>query len=273
MMRVALLLLPALALSACDMPGGGEGVGEGEAGTAQPSATTASGSADPSGSKPVALQISEDTELYSFDFAYPAEVAAIPELKDRFDLEMAETRDQLVTQATEAQAEARDQGFPYNAYAEGRKWQVVADTPRFLSLSATVYSYTGGAHPISGTRAMVWDRETKRAVAPVDFFASAAALDRAVRDPYCSALDKERDRRRGAADEGSLAEFGECPAMTDLTVLLGSSNGRVFDRIGLVADPYVAGPYAEGDYDITVPVTAEVLEAVRPTYRNAFAAR
>ena len=79
--------------------------------------------------------------------------------------------------------------------------------------------------------------------------------------------------RRGPEGESAIAEFGECPPIKDLTVLLGSSNGRKFNRIGLVADPYVAGPYAEGNYDITVPVTAEVLEAVRPAYKDAFALR
>lgn len=270
MMRVALLLLPALALSACDMTGG-----TGEPGGKEPAAATATATvaADPAGSKPEALNISEDTDLYSFDFAYPVEVAEIPELRDRLDLEMASAREQLLTEAKAAEASAREEGFPYNAYAEGRKWQVVANIPRFLSLSAAVYSYTGGAHPMSGTIALVWDRETGRAIAPQDFFTSLGALDRAVRETYCKALDKERERRRGPDGEATLAEFGKCPPISDLTVLLGSSNGKSFNRIGLVADPYVAGPYAEGDYDITVPVTAQVLEVVHPAYRDAFAAR
>jgi hypothetical protein len=39
------------------------------------------------------------------------------------------------------------------------------------------------------------------------------------------------------------------------------------------ADPYVAGPYAEGDYDISLPVTAEVIAALKPAYRSSFEAQ
>lgn len=268
MMRVACLLLPALALAACN-PWGGESADDGK----PPVAATPTPSPEPADTKPEALKVSEDTPLYSFDFAYPVEVAAIPELKERLDSEMTKAKEKLIAQAKSAEASAREDGFPYNAYAEGTNWLVVANTPRFLSLSAAVYSYTGGAHPNSGTRTLVWDREAKRALAPVDFFTSADALEGAVRDRFCAALEKERGQRRGPEGEKVEGEFGECPPLADLTVLLGSSNGRKFNRIGLVADPYVAGPYAEGDYDITVPVTAEVLEVVRPAYKDAFAPR
>lgn len=274
MMRAALLLLmPALALSACEMPGGaGDEAGD-ESGGDAPTATPSAQPSEPVDTDPQALKVSEDTDLYSFDFAYPVEVAAIPELKDRFDGEMARSKAQLAKQAQAARADAREQGFPYNAYAEGTNWQVVANTPRYLSLSAAIYSYTGGAHPNHGTTSLVWDRETRRALAPLDFFASAEALEDAVRERYCAALDKERGQRRGPEGDDVTGEFGECPPIGSLTVLLGSSNGKAFNRIGLVADPYVAGPYAEGEYDVTVSVTAQVLEAVRPAYRDAFAVR
>ena len=53
-------------------------------------------------------------------------------------------------------------------------------------------------------------------------------------------------------------------------MLLGSSNGRTFDRIGLIAGPYVAGPYAEGTYEVTLPVDMAVLDAVKREYDGAF---
>ena len=54
---------------------------------------------------------------------------------------------------------------------------------------------------------------------------------------------------------------------------LGASGSvsHAFDRVGLIADPYVAGSYAEGSYELTFPVTAELLAAVRPEYKAAFA--
>jgi hypothetical protein len=269
MMRAGALLLPALALAGCNLLGSDEGGSAANDKVAiAPTPTPA-----PSDAKPVALKVSENTPLFSFDFAYPLEVAAIPELKERLDREMARSKTRLVDLAKEAEANAKKQGFPYNAYAEGTNWQVVVNTPRFLSLSAAIYSYTGGAHPDSGTKTLVWDREAKRALSPLDFFTSAEALDETIRETYCAALDKERGQRRGPEGDKIEGEFGQCPPIKDLTVLLGSSNGKKFNRLGLVADPYVAGPYAEGDYDITIPVTAQVLEVVRPAYRDVFAPR
>ncbi len=45
------------------------------------------------------------------------------------------------------------------------------------------------------------------------------------------------------------------------------------DEITFHADPYVAGPYAEGDYDIALPVTQAVIEALKPAYRSSFEAQ
>lgn len=269
MMRVAWLFPALLAIAGCDFGGKPADTGE-AAGPAKPAAT-ASASAVPG--EPAALGLEVDTELYGFDYSYPVQVARIPELKQRLDSELEAAQARLAELATRAEADARERGPSLYAYAEGTAWEVVADTPRFLSLSAAIYSYTGGAHPNSGTRTLVWDREAKRALAPADFFLSPAALEAAVRDRYCAALDAERGKRREDDADMGIDEFAQCPPIGDLTILLGSSNRRKFNRIGLVADPYVAGPYAEGDYDITVPVTREVLEAVRPAYRDAFALR
>ena len=64
--------------------------------------------------------------------------------------------------------------------------------------------------------------------------------------------------------------FDDCIDPVKSTVILGSSNKRTFDRIGVLVGPYEAGPYAEGDYEVTLPVTQAVLAAVRPEYRAAF---
>jgi hypothetical protein len=65
--------------------------------------------------------------------------------------------------------------------------------------------------------------------------------------------------------------FSECIDPTDSTIILGSSNRQGFDRIGVLVAPYEAGPYAEGTYEVTVPVTRAVMDAVKPVYRSAFA--
>ena len=44
------------------------------------------------------------------------------------------------------------------------------------------------------------------------------------------------------------------------------------DRIGILIGPYEAGPYAEGGYEVTLPVTPAILAVVKPEYRASFAA-
>ena len=135
-----------------------------------------------------------------------------------------------------------------------------------------ISTYTGGAHPNYGFDSLVWDRQAGMARKPLDLFRSAGALGNAVGGAFCAKLNAERSERRGeTVDATSDDTFDKCPGMDELTVLLGSSNGRTFDRIGLMAAPYVAGPYAEGSYEFTLPVTTAVLDAVKPEYRDAFA--
>ena len=49
-------------------------------------------------------------------------------------------------------------------------------------------------------------------------------------------------------------------------------NGR-FDHIHVIADQYVAGPYAEGPYEIPLPITAAMIERLKADYRASFEPR
>jgi hypothetical protein len=118
----------------------------------------------------------------------------------------------------------------------------------------------------------VWDKEAGRALDPAQLFTSTAALDEAIGTSLCDLLQRERAARRGQEPTGE-GTFEECVPLADTTLLLGSTNSAKFNRIGVVIGPYVAGPYAEGSYEFTIPVDAEVLAAVREEYRPAFASR
>jgi hypothetical protein len=148
----------------------------------------------------------------------------------------------------------------------------VTELPGWLSLSGTVYEFTGGAHGNHGTSALLWDKAAGRRREPSALFTSKAAFDAALREPFCAALDQERKRRRDQpVDRAGDNPFDECLDPSSLTVLLGSADKRHFTRIGVIADPYAAGPYAEGSYEVTLQVTPALLKALRPEYRAAFA--
>ena len=98
-------------------------------------------------------------------------------------------------------------------------------------------------------------------------------VEQAVYDPLCDALDREREKKRGEPVVRDQEDWtSACIGLDSATVILGSSSGRRFDRIGFLIPPYNAGPYAEGAYEVTLPVTPAVLDAVKPEYRDSFAA-
>lgn len=220
-----------------------------------------------------ARSVSEENEIWNFDYSYPAAAGRIPGLSALLDQRLARSQEELRQLAIEARAEADESGFPFNTYAESTSWEVVADLPRWLSLSAEIYSYTGGAHGNSGFDTLLWDREADKARQPAELFTSLGALESAMQEDYCEMLDRQRVEKRGEpVEEGSDGLFDECPGFADLTIILGSSNNRTFDRIGFLAAPYVAGPYAEGSYEVTLPVNRAAKAAVKPEFAMSFTA-
>ena len=206
---------------------------------------------------------------YEFGYSYPAAAARIPGMKSWLEAEKARIRSKTARDGAAGRREAAKSGYPYRRYSYEKTWKLVTDTPRFLSLSGESYDYTGGAHGQPASSTVLWDKKAGRALASKAIFASLPALQAAIRTDYCGKLKIEQ-RRRNAGDVPSM---NICPPVKDLTVLLGSTNGRAIDRIGLIADPYVAGSYAEGFYEVTLPVTRAIVAAVKPEYRNSFAVR
>ncbi|RYY33636.1 MAG: hypothetical protein EOP59_17370 [Sphingomonadales bacterium] len=128
-----------------------------------------------------------------------------------------------------------------------------------------------------GLQSLVWDKAAKKSFDGVALFQSPEALETAIGPRLCAALNKEREKRRGepVGPAGGPDDIGfdSCQHIKDATVLVGSSTGKAFDRIGVWFGPYVAGSYAEGAYELTFPVDAAVLKAVKPEYAGAFAAK
>jgi hypothetical protein len=257
----------AVLLAACSSP---EEVAKGAGvATAATASATASSTAS-AGAVAFADNATKDDASREFAYNWPAEVSVVPALSERFTAE----RDKLLAEQKTEWADslrefaADDCGACTNRSFE-KTWEVVADLPRFLSLSASFYVYSGGAHGNGAFDALVWDREAKAAFDPKAMFRSEAALQEALGETWCKALKTERMKRLGAdySEDGIFT----CPPIADLTVIVGSSNKQSFNRIGLLAAPYVAGSYAEGTYEVTLPVTPAVLAAVKPEYKAAFA--
>ncbi len=220
-----------------------------------------------------ARQVSEENDDFVFGYSYPQEAGELPGLAAWLDQRLDQQRRTLASESSRGRAQARENGFPFNKYASGTSWEVVADLPGWLSMSAALDSYSGGAHPNYRFDTVVWDKENAAPVEPIAFFTSPEALDTALGARLCEALNAERAERRGAPiEEGSTDTFDACIAPDETNLLLGSTNGEAFNRIGIQIAPYLAGPYVEGSYEFTFDMDADLLEIVRPEYREDFAA-
>ena len=209
-----------------------------------------------------------------FSYSWPVQVSAIPALAGVLEEERDEA---FATQKKEWEQSLVD--FPgdcVSCKSRGyeKTWQVVANLPAYLSLSADIYEYTGGAHGNYGKQSLVWDKQAEMAFPGIEMFSSPVALENALGARLCDALDRARERKRGVpVNRSSDDPFNDCPGLDEASVLVGSTDGQNFDRIGVYFGPYVAGSYAEGDYELNFPVTASVLDAVKPEYARAFRVR
>ena len=239
---------------------------------ASPDASPVAGHASASAFSSTATgrKIAEDTELFSFEFSYPKQVAAEPQLAARLEQDAQRVKTEMIAEAKEIQADAKANGYPFNQHSYSAEWKVVADLPRFLSLSNDFATYSGGAHGMYGLEGLVWDKANKRGFASQALFQSSGILGTTMDNAVCDALNKEREERRGEPVRADDDLFGDCPELDEATILVGSSNGKTFDRITVWFGPYVAGPYAEGAYELDFPMTRAMLDAVKPAYKAAF---
>ena len=260
--------------AACDGFGGTEPEAGGTTATATAQAKAQAEEAKSKSEGNGARSVAEETDDFLFEYSYPAEAGRIAGLAGLLDNRLDRQRAALAAESEQARREARQEGFPYNKHSYTAEWKVVAELPKWLSLSADVATYTGGAHGNYTVQSVVWDKDNLRLMNAIDLFSSPAALEQAFGDRFCEGLDRQRAERRGEpVAEDSEEMFDQCPGIDELEVLDGSSNRRTFNRLTVYAGPYVAGPYAEGAYEVDLPVTQEILGAVKPEYREVFSAR
>ncbi len=222
---------------------------------------------------PVAQTLSRKADGLEFEYRWPAAAAAIPAL----DTWLRGNGEKLLadnqSEARDAQADAKKSGYTFNGYSYQEDYAVVADTPRILALLSEGYVYTGGAHGMPITTAILWDKGAQKRLG-TGALLDIPRLAALARKRFCAELDKQRAEKRGEPvkhdDPNEISEFNSCIDMTKELVLPISKGGKALDMVRVVIAPYDAGPYAEGSYVIDLPLTPALLPAVRPAYRDMF---
>ena len=220
---------------------------------------------------PPGFKAEKKTSLYSYSYDWPKEAVAIPSLNKKLADRMSKDRQDLIQMA----ASAKKQGdwFPPDGYESNMAWALAGQSDRLLSLSGGHWQYAGGAHGNGVTLALLWDRRLNREISIQSLLRKGTSWTGAIRQPFCVLLDREREERREEPVKKD-DQFGNCPAYSDVTVLLEDTDkNRQFDHILVTADQYVAGPYVEGPYEITLPITAAMIERLKPEYRASFEPR
>ena len=223
------------------------------------------------GAKP--FKFESKTPYAEVDFAYSTEAAAVPALVKRFQADLAKERRKTVQCGRDETKIRVESGGEAIACSSSTGITTSGQTPRLLSLASAHYAFTGGAHGNGSTTPLLWDRKRGKEIKFASLFSAPDGYASVLRDPYCRALNAERKKRRGPDYEPSsmVPEFDACPKFSELSLI--PSGSPQFGTIHLIAAPYTAGPYAEGEYDIALPVTARLIAALKPEYRASFAQR
>lgn len=208
------------------------------------------------------------------DFSWSAEAAAIPKLVERLRTELARERAATIRGGKEEVALREGLVDPPVGWESSTKITAAGQTPRLLSLNRLYWAFTGGAHGNGDTKGLLWDRKLGKEISFASLFSSASSYRRLLRTPYCRALDEERVKKRGGDGKLNYSGFDSCPKFSDLAMIPADSRrGGGFGTIHLIAAPYLAGPYSEGEYEVGLPVTARLIRSIKPEYRSSFEAQ
>ncbi len=216
--------------------------------------------------QPADFRLSEDSDALAFSYGWPAVVAGDPVLERELRGRLEAAREQAESYLADDRG-SRPADAPLNPHHYAAEWRVDGETAALLGLSATIETYTGGAHGNLQYAALLWDRASH---APIEAAGLLGAGLARIGPRYCAALDAERAGKRGGPTDPADM-FGNCPQI-EVQVLAPvdkDGNGR-FDTLAVLLPPYAAGPYVEGDYVIEIGFEAGDLAAIPATYRAAF---
>jgi hypothetical protein len=144
-------------------------------------------------------------------------------------------------------------------------WTITAVTPRLIGLRDAWFDDTGGAHPDHGSEVLLWDRVHNAPLLKSELF--KPELDKAsLDDRLCRAATRAKEARVGPTDPKSWS----CPTWSDAkAVLVPSTQPYRIGGLMFLFDPFTIGAYAEGDYEVLIPLS-DFQTALAPAWTKDF---
>ena len=228
--------------------------------------------------QPPTVQINRDEGAFEFHFAFP------PTGDAALDAHMQSEVQRLEAEARSALAEGVGYARRYNrpeTEVEESAWHeydLRGRTSQLVSLSATRWEFTGGAHGNGWSDSLLWDRERQAAVNFSVLFSDWSAAQSLLRVPVCLAVDRAQFLHEGGnaadyspQDDGADPDLPEgCPDVERVTLVPAGAPDQPFDRLLI---RYTSGVYIEGITDAEIPVTDALIALLRPEWRQSFRAR
>ncbi|MGZ8998456.1 MAG: DUF3298 and DUF4163 domain-containing protein [Allosphingosinicella sp.] len=212
--------------------------------------------------------IERSTRDYNFAYNYPAEAAAVPAIDSLLRKDAREAEAQTRRFAKESRREAGRADRPFLVHEYREEWRTDANLTELLALSGAIYTFTGGAHGNTRFVTFLWDRSAAQRIEFRDLFSDSHAALGALQRQYCPLLETER-RERLDGEEGRT----DCPDVADQPIAVVAGPSGLIEGFRILIEPYAAGSYAEGTYEIDVPLSDELLRLVRARFAAAFVMR
>ncbi len=188
---------------------------------------------------------------------------------------MADYRDKLKTQSKAEQQAAESDGYSFLPWSINIEFREIERAGDLVAAAGREISFTGGAHPNMNWQGVIANAETGKTLALQDLFLPRRMQSPALTIALCETLKAEkRARIQDATIHGEPIDCGsedlkETFARAETTLAASTTKGR-FGGVIVMFKPYDLGPYAEGDYVLSVD-QAIFRADLRPQYAKLFA--
>jgi hypothetical protein len=193
-------------------------------------------------------------DLVEFNYAWSAEASRTPALARRLKVDLEREFNIAATAAEVERAAARASGKTYRGSTYSRRWTTVGQSARLLSLDGRLKTRDGSGNVTRRADGKLWDRSGRAEINVDRLFDQASAADVTLRVPGCAKL-----RNAAPACRGEVA-----------IIPVDTNRNRRFDQFRLIVPSRSKEDAGDPGEDLSVPVSAAMLAALKPAFRPGF---